>query len=163
MLRLNRMTDYAMIMLAALASRPGELVASAALAQQTQLNQTTIAKIAKELVRANIIIAERGVNGGYQLARTPQEITAADVIEALEGPIALTACVTGVADPCSTRHGCFMSGNWDEVNNAIRSALRNVTLSQLINPEALFPQQGLAHNFQQTQEQLVSDDMSKKV
>ena len=79
MLRLNRMTDYAIIVLAALALRPDELVASAALAQKTQLNQTTIAKIAKELVRAQIIIAERGVNGGYRLARAPQDITAAEV------------------------------------------------------------------------------------
>ena len=157
MLRLNRMTDYAIIMLAALASRPQELVASAVLAQQTQLNQTTIAKIAKELVHAQIIIAERGVNGGYRLARAPQDITAAEVIEALEGPIALTACVTGASDPCSTRHGCFMSGNWDEVNNAIRSALGNVTLKQLTDPETVFPQQGLASNFQQNQKQLASE------
>ena len=159
MLRLNRMTDYAIIVLAALALRPDELVASAALAQKTQLNQTTIAKIAKELVRAQIIIAERGVHGGYRLARAPQDITAAEVIEALEGPIALTACVTGATDPCTTRHGCFMSGNWNEVNNAIRSALRNVTLKQLIDPEAVFPQMGQANNFQQDQKQLVSGDM----
>ena len=159
MLRLNRMTDYAIIVLAALALRPDELVASASLAQQTQLNQTTIAKIAKELVRAHIIIAERGVNGGYKLARAPQDINAAEVIEALEGPIALTACVTGAIDPCSTRHGCFMSGNWEQVNSAIRSALSNVTLSQLIDPEASFPQMGLANNVQQDQKQFVSDEM----
>ena len=76
MLRLNRMTDYAMIMLTALAMRDEALVPSAILAQHTQLNQTTIAKIGKALVRAGIIVAERGVNGGTvwpaQLVRLPQ-------------------------------------------------------------------------------------------
>ena len=142
MLRLNRMTDYAILVLAVLAARRDELVASAMIAHHTQLNQTTIAKIAKELVRAGIIVAERGVNGGYRLARAPAAITAAQVIEAIGGPIALTACVEGVADPCETRHGCFMSGNWNEVNEALRTALDNLTLEKLCDPEMLFPEMG---------------------
>jgi FeS assembly SUF system regulator len=142
MLRLNRMTDYAILVLAVLAARQNELVTSAAIAHHTQLNQTTIAKIGKELVRCGIIVAERGANGGYRLARKPIEITAAQVIEAIEGPIALTACVEGVADPCETRHGCFMSGNWNEVNDAIRTALNSLTLEKLCDPETLFPEMG---------------------
>ena len=134
------MTDYAILLLAVLAGRKGEVVASAALAHHTQLNQPTIAKLAKLLVKADIVTAERGVNGGYRLQRYANAINAAEVIEAIEGPIELTACVDGVEDPCETRHGCFMSGHWNEVNSSIREALENVTLDRLFNPEAMFPE-----------------------
>lgn len=139
MLRLNRMTDYAILLLAVLAGRRGEVVSSAALAHHTQLNQPTIVKLAKALVKAGIVIAERGVNGGYRLTRPAMSISAAEVIEAIEGPIALTACVDGVEEPCETRHGCFMSGHWNEVNSSIKEALERVTLDRLFNPEAMFP------------------------
>ena len=138
MLRLNRMTDYAILCLAALSARKQSIVSGAVLASDTQLNQPTIAKIAKALVTADIIIAERGVNGGYRLARAPSDINAAEIIEAIEGPIALTACVDGADAICETRHGCFMSGQWNEVNASIRSALEKVTLDKLFNPETMF-------------------------
>lgn len=145
MLRLNRMTDYAMIMLTALAMRDEALVPSAILAQQTQLNQTTIAKIGKALVQAGVIVAERGVNGGYRLARPASEITATQVIEALEGPIALTACVDGAEEPCATQDGCFLSGHWNQVNGAIRGALDEVTLKSLVSSaNMIFSQAGPA-------------------
>ena len=139
MLRLNRMTDYAILILAALSARHDNVVSGAVLANDTQLNQPTIAKIAKALVKSGIITAERGVNGGYRLARSANDVNAADIIEAIEGPIALTACVEGADAPCETRHGCFMSGHWDEVNNSIRHALQEVTLDKLFNPETMFP------------------------
>ena len=139
MLRLNRMTDYAILLLASLASRQGEVVTAGAIAAHTQLNQPTVAKLAKALVKAGVVRAERGVNGGYCLARPAMAINAAEVIEAIEGPIALTACVEGVEEPCETRHGCFMSGHWNEVNSSIKDALEKVTLDRLFNPEAMFP------------------------
>ena len=139
MLRLNRMTDYAILLLAVLAGRKGEVVTSATLAHHTQLNQPTVAKLAKALVKAGVVRAERGVNGGYRLMRPANEINAAEIIEAIEGPIALTACVEGVEEPCETRHGCFMSGHWNEVNSSIREALERVTLDRLFDPETMFP------------------------
>jgi FeS assembly SUF system regulator len=139
MLRLNRMTDYAILVLGALSARPSQVVPGAVLAQDTQLNQPTVAKIAKALVKAEIISAERGVNGGYYLRDEANKITVARVIEAIEGPIALTACVDGVEDPCETRHGCFMSGHWNQVNQSIREALEKVSLVELFDPEAMFP------------------------
>lgn len=144
MLRLNRMTDYAILVLGVLASRQDAgdhiaVVTSATLAHHTQLNQPTIAKLAKSLVKAGVIVAERGVHGGYRLSRPLSDINAAQVIEAIEGPIALTACVDGVQDPCETRHSCFMSGQWNDVNDAIKTALENVTLDKLFDPETIFP------------------------
>jgi len=83
MLRLNRMTDYAILLLAVLAGRKGEVVTSATLAHHTQLNQPTVAKLAKALVKAGVVSAERGVNGGYRLVRPANEVNAAEVIEAI--------------------------------------------------------------------------------
>ena len=69
-----------------------------------------------------------------QLLRHPEDITLAQVVEAIEGPIALTACVEGAVDPCSVQNGCFMSGNWSRVNKAIHLALSEVSLAELFNP-----------------------------
>ena len=138
MLRLNRMTDYAILVLGVMAARPDEILASAALAQHTQLNQTTVAKVTKTLVSAGLVVSTRGIKGGYYLDRPVNNISIAEVIEAVEGPIALTACVDGVEDPCSVRNGCFMGGNWNQVNAALRKALNEVSLAELFNPESLF-------------------------
>ena len=138
MLRLNRMTDYAILVLGVMAARPDEILASAALAQHTQLNQTTVAKVTKTLVSAGLVVSTRGIKGGYYLDRPVHNISIAEVIEAVEGPIALTACVDGVEDPCSVRNGCFMGGNWNHVNTALRKALNEVSLAELFNPESLF-------------------------
>ena len=138
MLRLNRMTDYAILVLGVMAARPDEILASAALAQHTQLNQTTVAKVTKTRVSAGLVVSTRGIKGGYYLERPVNNISIAEVIEAVEGPIALTACVDGVEDPCSVRNGCFMGGNWNHVNTALRKALNEVSLAELFNPESLF-------------------------
>jgi FeS assembly SUF system regulator len=132
------MTDYAILVLGVMAARPDELLASATLAQHTQLNQTTVAKVTKTLVSAGLVVSTRGIKGGYYLDRPVDNISIADVIEAVEGPIALTACVDGVEDPCSVRNGCFMGGNWNHVNTALRKALNEVSLAELFNPESLF-------------------------
>ena len=138
MLRLNRMTDYAILVLGALHQRPEGQVSSVELASSLSLNQTTIAKVIKALSSAELIVTTRGVNGGCQLAVDVSKISVAAVVEAIEGPIALTACVEGADDPCAVRNGCFMGGNWNRVNSAIKSALETVTLAELFDPEQMF-------------------------
>lgn len=138
MLRLTRLTDYAILILGALAMRPDERLSSHELAQRTQLGQPTVAKLTKMLVSANLIESSRGVNGGCVLLRQPEDISVADVVEAIEGPIALTACVVGAVDPCAVQNGCFMSGNWNKVNGAINEALSGVSLAEMFNPEEMF-------------------------
>ena len=139
MLRLNRMTDYAILVLGVLHGRPGILLSSAQVAQHAQLTQATAAKIIKALGAAGLVTTIRGTKGGCQLAVPASSISVADVIEAIEGPIALTACVEGAEEPCSVQQGCFMSGSWNHINGAIRSALDGVSLSDLFNPSNLFP------------------------
>ena len=139
MLRLNRMTDYAIVVLGALAHRHGDLLATAQLAALTGLAQPTVAKVSKILLAANLVETQRGARGGYRLAMAPADISLVDIVEAMEGPIAVTDCVTGAQDPCAVSNCCFMSSHWNHVNLAIRNALNDVSLEDLTDPAQLFP------------------------
>ena len=139
MLRLNRMTDYAILVLGALARRHGETLASGHLAQVTELAQPTVAKVLKMLLAAELVETQRGVRGGYRLMKILAHISLVDIVEAMEGPIAVTDCIEGARQPCSASNCCCMRNHWKHVNLAIRKALMDVTLEDLINPVGLFP------------------------
>ena len=138
MFKLNRMTDYAIVVLGVLAHRQGEILAAAQLAELTGLNQPTVAKVAKTLVAADLVDTQRGVHGGYRLARSVAMISLVQIVEAMEGPIAVNDCVDGAQDPCMVSNCCFMSRNWNRVNLAVRNALDDITLEDLIDPTQLF-------------------------
>ena len=138
MFKLNRMTDYAIVVLGVLAHRQGEILATAQLAELTGLNQPTVAKVAKTLVAADLLDTQRGVHGGYRLARSAGMISLVQIVEAMEGPIAVNDCVDGAQDPCMVSNCCFMSHNWNRVNLAVRNALNDVSLEDLIDPAQLF-------------------------
>jgi len=138
MLRLNRITDYAVVVLSQMAREPEALVTSPQLAQDSQVPLPTVSKVLKELAREGVLVSHRGVNGGYALARAPDAITMLEVIRALEGPVSLTACVDGAEGDCDVESLCPMRGNWDKVNTAIRSALESVTLADMALPTAMF-------------------------
>ena len=93
--------------------------------------QPTVAKILNSLARANLVTPHRGAAGGYTLSRAPHEIAVSEIIEALEGPIALTACVDGTPDVCNVEALCPLRGHWNRVNHAIKEALDNVSLAEL--------------------------------
>ena len=138
MLRLNRMTDYAIVVLGALAHRRGEVLATAQLAALTGLTQPTVAKVAKHLQAGNLLTTKRGASGGYALQGRPEDISLVTIIEVVEGPIAVNGCVDGAQDPCSVANCCFMSNQWNKVNSAIRATLEGITLADLIDPSQLF-------------------------
>ena len=138
MLRLNRMTDYAIVVLGALAYRQGEVLATAQIASLTGLTQPTVAKVAKRLQSCDLLETRRGVNGGYQLTGDPATMSLAAIIEAVEGPIAVNGCVDGAQDPCAVSNCCFMSNQWNKVNGTVRAALDAVSLADLIDPSQLF-------------------------
>ena len=148
MLRLNRMTDYAILALGVLHSREGSLLSSGQIAEAAQLTQATAAKVIKALVAAELVQTQRGIRGGCQLSRPVSQISIGEVIEAIEGPIALTACVDGAEEPCSVQHSCFMGGNWNRVNTALKEALLSVSLADLFDPATLFPEPAQAYQTQ---------------
>ena len=133
------MTDYAIVVLGALAHRQGEVLATAQIASLTGLTQTTVAKVANRLRACDLLETKRGVNGGSQLTGDPAELSLTMIIEAVEGPIAVNGCVDGAPDPCAVSNCCFMSNQWNKVNGTVRDALHAVSLAELIDPSQLFP------------------------
>ena len=142
MFKLNRMTDYAIVVLGALAHRQGEILATAQLAELTGLNQPTVAKVAKTLMAADLLETQRGVHGGYRLAQPAAATSLVQIVEAMEGPIAVNDCVDGAPAPCVVSNCCFMSRNWNRVNLAVRNALSDLSLEDLIDPAQLFTPTG---------------------
>ena len=135
MIKLNKITDYGVVILGLLSSRYPNKFSTSKIAEYTGLAVPTVAKVCKLLNKADLIIAGRGANGGYYCETAPSEINVADIVEAIDGPIAITACLEESDDLCSTQSICLLSGNWSKANNAILDALKSVSLSDLLNPE----------------------------
>ncbi|CAN5318375.1 SUF system Fe-S cluster assembly regulator [soil metagenome] len=133
MLRLSKLTDYATIVLASMAAAPDALHTSSAVAVRTRLPAATASKLLKMLARAGLVTSVRGARGGYALARPAAGISAADIIDAIEGPVAITECSTRHS-ACSLEVGCRTGHAWQRINRAIRRALAEVTLAELSKP-----------------------------
>lgn len=131
MLRLNKLTDYAIVILVQMARDPAMRYNTPALADATGLTETTVAKILKDMSRLGIVQSTRGAAGGYVLGKESCAITVRHVIEAIEGPIAIADCVEGASGACPSLR-CTVRGNWDAVNEAIISALDAVTLKDMV-------------------------------
>ena len=130
MLRISKLTDYGTVVLAHLASRDDDLVSAADVAGATGLAPPTVSKLLKALGRAGLVQSTRGAHGGYRLARAASEITAADVIDALEGPVSITECSSSDSH-CEHEGNCSVGGAWQQINVAIRRALDDVSLVDL--------------------------------
>ena len=135
MLRISRLTDYATVLLATLASEPQRVQTAVSLAEQTRIAAPTVSKLLKQLQRAGLVTSTRGLHGGYQLARPAAEISAAAVLDALEGPVALTDCSVGHGQ-CEIEESCRVGRVWQRLNLAIRRALYDVSLAQLAGLDA---------------------------
>jgi FeS assembly SUF system regulator len=135
MIKLSKMTDYSVVILAEMARGQGALMTASGLAVASNLPEPTVAKVLKLLARGAVISSVRGANGGYVLERPPEEISIASVIVALEGPVVLTDCVTSGGGCCHEKT-CAVKGQWDPVNDAMRIALENVTLAQMMTRQA---------------------------
>lgn len=136
MLRLTRLTDYGIVMLAHLAGRePGASRNARELAQETQLPLPVVSKILKGLSREGLLASHRGAKGGYSLGRPAGEITVPEMIAALEGPIALTEC-TQHPGACPQELSCHVRAPWQRINQAVRDALARITLADLAGPGA---------------------------
>ncbi|PKP64996.1 MAG: SUF system Fe-S cluster assembly regulator [Alphaproteobacteria bacterium HGW-Alphaproteobacteria-7] len=137
-MRLSNLADYAVITMCQAALHCGNgRVSAAELAAETGLPVPTVQKLVSKLTAAGLLRSVRGAHGGLQLGRPAAAITVADIVEAIEGPIALATCIDHV--PCDFEAGCSMKPHWPIINNALRGALAGITLSQLRNPPAPRP------------------------
>jgi FeS assembly SUF system regulator len=130
MLRLSKLTDYAVVVLVRLSGMEG-VQTSPGIAAATGIPEPTVAKVLKALASGDLVLSQRGARGGYRLNRDLAAIPIADVIAAIDGPIALTACVEGSASECESQALCPMRGRWDPVNDAIHAALSRITLADM--------------------------------
>src|SRR5688572_12038224 len=126
MLRMSKLTDYGTVVLAHMARAPAQRFTAAELAERTGLAAPTVAKLLKALNRAGLLDSTRGAHGGYALARAPEQISAVEIIDAIEGPVALTECATGHST-CTIQADCSVGSNWQHINTGIRRALENVS------------------------------------
>ena len=139
-MRLSSLAAYAVLMMRTAATHCGGARANAAsLGIEAGIPVPTAQKLASMLGRAGLIKATRGSGGGIKLARPAAAITLADIIEAVDGPIALTACLDADgSDCCALERPCAIRPNWIGVNTLVRDALAQVTLAHMIAaPEAL--------------------------
>ncbi len=131
-MRLSSMADYAVVTMAAAARHCGHARVNAAqLAEETGLPAPTVQKLVSRLTSAGLLRSSRGIGGGFKLARPAAAITLADIVEAVEGPIALTACVDQGKHDCGLEAACQVKPHWPIVNAALRGALAGVSLIQL--------------------------------
>ena len=119
----------------AFARQPQRLHSANEIAAELGLALPTVSKVLKALVQYGLLVSHRGAKGGYSLAAAPEEISVAQIIAAIEGPIALTEC-SDTAGLCGQEPQCSVRGNWQRINSAVRDALERVTLAELARPMA---------------------------
>jgi Rrf2 family protein len=131
-MRLTSLADYAVVMMAAAARHPaGARLTAGLLAAETGVPVPTAQKLMGRLAAAGLLGSARGTGGGFTLAREAQGISLADIIEAVEGPIAMTNCITGSVHECALEGSCRVKPHLNAANLAVRGALQGVSLAAL--------------------------------
>ena len=139
MLRISKLTDYGTLILAQLPVTGSGLASAGTVSASTRLAQPTVSKLLKAMVRAGLVVSTRGATGGYALARQPADISAAQIIDALEGPVAITEC-SSASGACSLESTCRVGHAWQKINIGIRRALADVSLADLTTDAEPLPQ-----------------------
>ena len=134
MLRLTNLADYAVVVMTAAARCPDGSLSAAVVAARTGIPAPTVAKVMGLLKRGGLLASSRGVAGGFRLSLAPAAISVADIVEAVEGPIALTNCQHGEIAACALEGSCAVRPHWRPINVAVRAALAAVTLADLAGP-----------------------------
>ena len=133
MLRISKMTDYGVLLMAHLARAPERVYNASELAGQLRMTIPTVSKLLKLLARGGLLASYRGTKGGYRLARPPQDITLIEIIDVMEGHLGLTEC-TAVEGACVQEACCSLRGNWNWISQSVRHALRGINLLQMTQP-----------------------------
>lgn len=133
MLRIGKLTDYALLIMSQIAKEPQAILSATLLAETLHLGTPTVSKILKILSEANLVTSTRGAEGGYSLSRSPNDITVAEIIAAMEGEIAMTECSQNPG-LCTIDSLCTLKENWLKINDTIKKFLNQVTLLDMQQP-----------------------------
>ena len=133
MLRISNLADYGTVVMHYLAEHSAEQLSAGDIAAAVGINSPTVSKILKHLLAAELLVSQRGANGGYQLAKAPEAISLADVVAAIEGMPAMTQCCS-THNACSLESVCAIKGNWQVINQIVHNALASFSLADLKQP-----------------------------
>tara|TARA_B100001079_G_C16175201_1_gene410317 strand:+ start:107 stop:559 length:453 start_codon:yes stop_codon:yes gene_type:complete len=134
-MRINKLTDYSIILMANMVINSEKNIHTAkGLSEETEIPLPTVTRIMKLLSNKELLESQRGPQGGYSLIRTSQEISVADVIEAMEGPISLTECSSDNCH-CIYEDNCDVGKPWQKINRAIRKVLKNISLDDMVKKD----------------------------
>jgi len=128
-MRISKMTDYALVVLSHLATDEASSQSARHIADVSYLPPPTVARLLKQLSRAGLVQAERGVHGGYSLSKHPADVSLAQVLSVFEGPVAVTECATGTGG-CFLESRCPTKANWSRLNRVIHQSLESVSLER---------------------------------
>ncbi len=134
MLRISKLTDYAIVLLTYYVSSDDCTLTARELAELSELPRPTVGKILKALCKAELLVSLRGVKGGYQLARPANRITVAEIIAAIEGPVALTECSIVSEGACDLEGSCPVRSNWRVISQVVGKALESISLKEMSEP-----------------------------
>lgn len=149
MLRISKLTDYGTMVLVHLSSREGRVCSASDVAAGTHVALPTVQKLLKLLARSGLIVSSRGADGGYLLSRPAESISAADILDVLEGPVAITEC-SHDDSRCELEASCQVGGAWQKISKAIRAALDDISLADLTRPARELPVQGMSRGITRT-------------
>ena len=137
MLRITKLTDYAIVVLTHMAGPEKDVPRTTrGIATRTRIPQPTVSKILKDLTRGNLVVSQRGAQGGYRLARASEEIKLVHIIDAVEGHVGLTECSGEEPATCDFAGSCPLEANWIRINHVVRRALTGISLADMTRPLA---------------------------
>jgi FeS assembly SUF system regulator len=133
MLRVSKLADYGTVVMASMAREPARLHSAAEVASRLGLATPTVSKILKTLAKSGLVTSSRGAHGGYRLHGAPADISIAQIIDAMDGPIGMTECST-TPGICTQEAACSVRASWRSINEIVLDALSRVTLEQMARP-----------------------------
>lgn len=140
MIKLSNLADYAVVLMSTIAARPDDLHTAASLNNDTKVPLPTVSKILGKLAKAKLLISHRGIGGGFSMGADKENISIADIVEAVDGPVQLTNCLSEEEHNCDYEPACLSRSKWDKINNAVYEALNSVPLSEMVTvPYDFFP------------------------
>ncbi|HXZ81803.1 MAG TPA: SUF system Fe-S cluster assembly regulator [Terriglobales bacterium] len=147
MVKLSKLTDYGLLLMSCFARGERQKLHTARdLAAESNLPLPTVSKLLKELLQSGLLVSHRGIKGGYSLAKAAHQISLAEIIAALEGPVALTECSSDVSGVCDLEACCTIKRNQQVISRAVRGVLEKLTLSDLTQPLQLTAIKGVEGN-----------------
>lgn len=140
MIKLSNLADYAVVLMSAIATRGDDIHTAASLNFDTKVPLPTVSKILGKMAKANLLMSHRGIGGGFSMTLDAKNISIADIIEAVDGPVQLTNCLSEENTCCDYEPVCLTRSKWDKINNAVYQALNNVPLLEMVSePFDFFP------------------------